>query len=171
MKKGYKKNDAGEQSQLSFIADRLREGNKRNEIMAKFGKKWPKVPSRTFDRRLKAANTIVQAEQQAIKEQARVEVRAEVERLKSSIMGTVERKAYLSEIVKGNVKISVKKPMYDPQQKKFVGVPVEEVPDHAARIRAIQELNKMEGDYAPQRIDATVNKIGKDAVEEVYEGE
>lgn len=59
------------------------------------------------------------------------------------IMSKVERLEYLTKIAKGEVKI--KKPFVIAG--KIMEYPSE--PDHSDRMKAISELNKMEGDYSP----------------------
>lgn len=156
-----------EQAQVNFIMDCLRKGEQRKDVLAKFVKKWQSASTRTFDRRLKQAEKEVAKEQERIRTEAESNVAEKVKGLESKIMTALERQIYLTQIA--NCKSDIKKLgnffyqiiEFEDGRKEFI--------TQADKLKAIQELNKMCGDYAPQRIDATVNKIGKDAIEEKYE--
>jgi hypothetical protein len=70
-----------------------------------------------------------------------------------------ERKEYLTKIVSGEAK--VRKPFYVAKTGKILEYLAE--PDHNDRIRALAELNKMEGDYAPTKV-AKTNVAGEDVL-------
>ena len=124
--------------------------------MGKFGKKWVNISRTTFDRRLRHAETHVAGEQARIKEQAEQEVVKEAAERKTKIMTSLERQAYLSAIIKGEVEIPYKEVKWNPDEKKFQTVSFVELAPHNARIAAIAELNRMDGSHAAQKIDATV---------------
>ena len=145
-----------EQAHVNFIADCLRKGEQRKVILGKFGKKWVNISRTTFDRRLRQAETHVAGEQARIKEQAEQEVVKEAAELKTKIMTSLERQAYLSAIIKGEVEIPYKEVKWNPDEKKFQTVSFVELAPHNARIAAIAELNRMDGSHAAQKIDATV---------------
>jgi len=136
-----------EQTQVNFIADCLRKGEKRGEVLSKFVKKWQTASTRTFDRRLKVAEKAVQGEQKRIQAEAEKGVAKEVDALKSKIMTAFERQELLTQIAKGEIKI--KKPFVI--QGKIMEYPAE--PDHTDRINAVKELNKIDGSYAASKID------------------
>jgi hypothetical protein len=69
---------------------------------------------------------------------------------KKNILSTAERMEMLSKIAKGEVKI--KKPFVIAG--KIMEYPSE--PDHADRTKAIAELNKMDGSYAPAETKTTI---------------
>ena len=96
-------------------------------------------------------------EWQGLKEKATFEqVQANtVEQLKTAVMSKRERLEYLTQIAKGEIK--VKKPFVIGG--KIMEYPSE--PDFSDRKNAIAELNKMEGDYAPQKV-AQTDKEGND---------
>lgn len=75
---------------------------------------------------------------------------------KNGIKSTAERMALLSDIMEGKIKI--KKPFVIAG--KIMEYPSE--PDHNDRIKAIAELNKMDGSYAPTKT-AQTNVNGEDA--------
>ena len=152
-----------ETAQINFIADCLRKGEQRKEILGKFGKKWEKVSRTTFDRRLRQAEAHVASEQQRIKEQAEQDVVKEADALKSKILTSLERQAILSDMAKGELETEVLLVTKDGIKK------AKAKPTHAERRAAIAELNKMSGDYAPAKSIVTVTKVGLDAIEESYE--
>ena len=152
-----------ETAQINFIADCLRKGEQRKEILGKFGKKWEKVSRTTFDRRLRQAEAHVASEQQRIKEQAEQDVVKEADALKSKILTSLERQAILSDMAKGELETEVLLVTKDGIKK------AKAKPTHAERRAAIAELNKMSGDYAPAKSVVTIAKLGIDAIEESYE--
>lgn len=145
-----------EQTQINFIADLLREGKQPKEILADFGRKWRNVSKRTFERRLKQAGEVLAEEQKRVKCLAEEQVQKEAAELKTKIMTSLERQAYLSAIIKGEVEIPYKEVKWNPDEKKFQTVSFVELAPHNARIAAIAELNRMDGSHAAQKIDATV---------------
>lgn len=149
-----------EQAQIDFIAELLIKGEKRNAILGKFGKKWENVSRTTFDRRLKAATEASQAQQRRIQEKAEGNVAKKVEALESKIMSAIERKDYLTKIITGEIEIPYTEVKWDTVQKKFVTIKFVELAPHTARISAIAELNKMDGEYAPHKTDITSNGKG-----------
>jgi len=150
-----------EQAQIDFIVDCLRKGEQRKAILAKFGKKWQSASERTFDRRLRQAETISQDQQQRIKSIAEQSIINEAEVLKSKILTSIERQELLTKIAIGEIEIPTERPQWDKQQEKFVMIPVLELADHSTRIRAVAELNKMDGSYVPVKI-AQTDKEGND---------
>ena len=152
-----------ETAQINFIADCLRKGEQRKEILGKFGKKWESVSRTTFDRRLRQAEAHVASEQQRIKEQAEQDVVKEADALKSKILTSLERQAILSDMAKGELETEVLLVTKDGIKK------AKAKPTHAERRAAIAELNKMSGDYAPAKSVVTIAKLGVDAIEERYE--
>ena len=126
------------QAHIDFIKTCLRNGEKRNEILAKFSERWRKIASRTFDRRLKDAQIQLEIEQGKIKQQLEEGIKWEVEARKSKILSPLDRQEWLSKIIKSS-------------SNKELGISI----STDNRIRAIAELNKMGGDYAPERHQIT----------------
>jgi hypothetical protein len=93
-----------------------------------------------------------QAQQEAVQELK--------EELKGDILTRQKKLEILNKIANGELEIPVKKPVWDKSQNKYVFVPMMEVPDHAARIKAIEVDNKMTGDNAPIKSELT-GKDGK----------
>ena len=140
-----------ETAQINFIADCLRKGEQRKEILGKFGKKWEKVSRTTFDRRLRQAEAHVASEQQRIKDQAEQDVVKEADALKSKILTSLERQAILSDMAKGELETEVLLVTKDGIKK------AKAKPTHAERRAAIAELNKMDGDYAPTKQEVNIS--------------
>lgn len=134
---------------IDFIVAEIKKGKSRGDILAKVGNKW-QTPPRTFDRYLKVAQLRHQAKRQVInKRKDELEVAEEVAALKTDIMTANERKQLLSQIARREIKIPNSKQQYDTKQQEWVTVEIEELPDHQAVIKAVSELNKMDGDYSP----------------------
>lgn len=124
---------ADKQVQIDFIVSELKLGNSRAKILAKVGKKW-QTATRTFDAYFKKAKVAHQQQQDIIKSKVlEVEIEGAVEARKLEIMDSNQRKQLLSDIARGGKKT------FD-----------------ADRIRAIAELNKMEGDYATTKTETTI---------------
>lgn len=151
-----------EQAQIDFIVDCLRKGEQRKGILAKFGKKWQSASSRTFDRRLKAAEINLQGEQQRIQATAEQEIAKEVEVRKSKIMTSIERKEFLQkqindiqdEIDRGVLeeyivvggKLQVVNKIMNAKTKAYL---------RKVMMDLLAELNKMDGSYAPAKVAQT----------------
>lgn len=144
-----------ESAQIEFIKDCLRGGLQRKDIFAKFSKKWQTVASRTFDTRLKAAKDSLQQELKAIKAKTKVNVAKEVEARKIKIMSVIERQEMLSKIANGELK--VEKAIATQFGAEIVMIN----PDMNDRIKAISELNKMGGDYAPTKNEFNITDLPK----------
>ena len=142
-----------EQAQIDFIVDCLRKGEQRKTILGKFGKVWESTSRTTFDRRLNEAKAILHRENKHIQANCEVEVAKEVEARKSKIMTSIERQELLTKIALGEVKI--KKPFVI--SGKIMEYPAE--PDYSDRIKAVQELSKMVGDYAPTKQEISITEI------------
>lgn len=69
------------------------------------------------------------------------------------IADKIERQKLLTQIMRGDVKIRADKFFFDGKTGAVVTQEVDELPDHAARIKAIAELNKMDGSYAPSKTE------------------
>lgn len=130
-----------------YIVSQLKLGKQRGEILGKCEKTWGTKKS-TFDRMLAVAKQQHFEEQQRIQKGVEaLELQAEIERRKRDILTADERKELLTKIARGDIKF--KQPFV--QNGKIVEYPAE--PGAGDRIKAISELNKMGGDYAPTKID------------------
>lgn len=141
---------------IDYIVSCLKLGEERGKILAKVVKKW-QTSDRTFDRSLKIAKQQHVAQQEAIKyELAELDKQAAIEVRQKAIMTADERKEYLTVII--NCKSDIKK--FDRQffqivelsdgRKEFISM--------ADKLKAISELNKMGGDYAPTKVSQTDNE-------------
>lgn len=135
--------------QIEFIKDLLRESGKRGEILAKFAKVWQKASTRTFDRRLKEAEKALQKEFKAIEQRTEESIAKGVEARKLKIMTVAERINLLVKIAYGEEERD--EVFFDKGQPKKVKVK----PNFNDRLKAVAEINKMGGDYAPQKTDIT----------------
>lgn len=140
---------------IDFIISCIEKGEQRGNILVKAGKKWGTSKS-AFDRMLKIAKEQHTERQQAIKSKlAIVDEQSAIEARKKAIMTADERKELLTKIANGEIRI--KKPFVIAG--KIMEYPAE--PDHADRMKAMAELSKMSGDYAPSKV-ANTDKDGND---------
>lgn len=140
---------------VSELVSELKLGSTRQDVLKKVAHKW-EIPTRTFDRLWKKANIAHNAPhvaKAAILDE--VEVEMEVEAKKRDIIAALDRKEYLTKIVRGEILIQKTEVRWDSKQKKFVTIPINELPSHSTRISAISELNRMDGDYAPTKFAKT----------------
>lgn len=146
---------------IDAIIKEIEQGKSKSKVLAKIGNKW-RIAPRTYDRYWKTANDQYTIKQQVIKKElAEVDKQAAVEARKKAIMTADERKEYLTKIINGEIEVPYTEVKWDTNAKKFVTIKFIELAGHSARINAIAELNKMEGDYAPTKI-ANTDKDGND---------
>lgn len=149
------------QNIINAIVKEIEKGSSYATVLKLNETKWHLTKS-TFIRRWKEAQQQHIVKQQGIKEAvAIVEVEQAIEARKKEILTAQERKELLTEIALGKIEIPTSELRYDSNEKKFVMQPVVKLPDHSTRIKAISELNKMDGDYAPTKI-ASTNTKGND---------
>jgi uncharacterized HAD superfamily protein len=168
-----------EQAQINFIIDCLRKGEQRKDILRKFKNNWENVARSSFDRRLAKAKMQLQAELDTINEKLRQsiekEVEKEAEKRKDKIMSFIERQEYLTKIV--TCKTDLKKVGNNYFQILELEDGRKEVITLADKLKALAELNKMDGSYAPNKHELTakskiqlpVVKIELNPSEEVLE--
>jgi hypothetical protein len=143
---------------ISFIVSELGKATPTSKIMELCGTKWDLSRSAFFRTLKKAQEQHIQS-QQAIKDAVKdIEVAGAVEAAKRAVMTAVERKELLTKIALGEVKIPTNKYQYDSKIGAWMDIDVLELPDHQARIKAIAELNKMEGDYSPIKTDVSLSQ-------------
>lgn len=147
---------------IHYIEERLRAGEQRAAILAKVQETWQQIPQRTFDRYLQKANQNVleqlEREKRILNDQS---TQLALQEQEKAIISAQERKVFLSNIVRGDIVIPTKEPRWDPDKKAYVIVSIDQVPGHSTRISAIQELNRMDGEHAPNKVARTTAK-GKD---------
>ena len=140
---------------VDFIVSELKLGKERGEVLAKVVKKW-QTTTRTFDRYFKDAKQQHTQAANLIKDKvAKDSTIKALEAEKQQIMTVIERKKYLEGIVSGTIKVKQPFVMKD----KIVEYMAEA--NHNERMKAIAELNKMEGDYAPTKSETNVTGVIK----------
>jgi hypothetical protein len=128
-----------------------------NKTMRKIVSKY-QFTDRTFCRHWKNAfeiHTQRQSERKALLTETEVETR------KYHIISAAERKEYLTKVILGEMEITLKRPFWNPEQKKMQMIPVTNPADERTRLSAIAELNRMEGSYAPTKV-ANTDSEGND---------
>lgn len=145
---------ADQHKQVEFIKDCLRKGEERKIILPKFTTIYRKS-EKTFNNRLKEARKSIQGEQQRIQQEAEKGIQKDIIERKSKIMTSIERQEYLTRVLNGEVK--TKQPFV--VGGKIMEYPAE--PTLAEKLKALAELNKMQGDYAPTKSEISVTEKPK----------
>ena len=130
---------------IQAIVKEIEKGQDRGKVLAKNGVKW-QLSSRTFDRYWKTANDRHRELQIKAKEAAdKAYIKASEEVAKKAVMSKAERMERLSSIARGELmcKVNTEKGIVD----SVIPVEVNEM------IKAMAEINKMEGDYAPLKTE------------------
>ena len=134
---------------IDAIIKEIEKGITYKKALGVVGGKWG-IPPTTFDRYWKIANEQHTAKQDVIKKElTAIDTAAAINARKRAIMTADERKEYLTKILNGEITVKVpiviagKIMEYNLQS------------NHNDRIKALSELNKMEGDYAPTKISQT----------------
>lgn len=140
--------------QVEFIKDCLRKGEERKIILPKFTTIYRKS-EKTFNNRLKEARKSIQGEHQRIQQEAEKGIQKEILDRKSKIMTSIERQEYLTRVLNGEVK--TKQPFV--VGGKIMEYPAE--PTLAEKLKALAELNKMQGDYAATKSEISVTEKPK----------
>lgn len=154
--------------QVEFLKQKITGGLERRHILALFKEKYPHTSTSAFDRRMQAAKKQMQAIHKQIQEASAGQLLDQIEQMGAEIADAIERQVLLSKIARGEVTITIKKPVWNQETKKWEVVSLEKVPSHADRIRATAELNQMGGDYAPERKAIGGNKLGVDSLDDEY---
>lgn len=134
---------------VDAIVKLIENGSSYTKVMAVNGRKW-QMPERTFNRYWKTANEQHVARKEKLNKKVEaLDTEMALESRKRAIMSADERKEYLSALISGDIK--AKRPF-------VIGGKIMEYPEepnHSDRIRAIAELNKMDGSYMPAKVDVT----------------
>lgn len=77
--------------------------------------------------------------------------------IKANVLSALQKRELLLKIATGAIEIPTKRPAWDSEQRKYVMVPVIDVPDFGERMKAIDLDNKMAGDFAADKKDITSN--------------
>lgn len=144
VKQGFIMPKPSRQTIIDEIIKGIEQGLSRGKLLSKIVKKW-QMSDRTFDRHLKIANQQHAELQQKAKAAADLAyIQSSEEAAKKAVMSKAERLAVLTQIARCEVSVKAG----DAANPVEVIVPV----DTLERIKAIAEINKMEGDYAETSI-------------------
>ncbi len=143
------------QKAISEIVKGLRKGLATEDIISGIVSK-SQITERTLYRHLKEAKAIHFKEQQEIERLAREQIlEAKKEELKSEILSIQQRKEFLTKLITAKTRVT-----------QFGKATIEtlenddgrlEVITNDIKIRALQELNKMDGAYAPTKSEVLSN--------------
>ena len=137
---------------IDAIIKGIEQGKTFDTCLKLYGTKWNLTRS-TFIRRWKDANEQHTVKQQAIKSKlAIIDQQAAIDARKKAIMNADERKEWLTKMINGEMK--AKRPFVI--NGKIMEYP--EDPSHSDRLKALAELNKMDGEYAPTKNAITDTK-------------
>ncbi len=131
-------------TRIQQIADFLiNPDNDRDEVLATFGKKW-QAGVRTIDRYIATAKKINKGRlEKAEKETTDQFIEQKKEALKKALLTKEDKQKILADIANGKTVMRVEGTII--------------IPTCSDRIRAIGELNKMDGDYATEKIDLGIH--------------
>lgn len=129
----------------------LEKGYATEQIMAEIGGKWRIAPS-TIEKHIAEARAKLSEKRQLIeKELLALEIEAEKKAREKAIMSIQDRKEFLTKIATAETNLqkiggqTVSIIVWDDGRKEIVTL--------ADKHKAIQELNKMDGGYAPKKIE------------------
>jgi len=132
---------------IDAIVKQVEKGESRGKVLGIIGKKW-EISRTTFDRYWKVANEQHKELQDKAKDAAdKAYIQSSEIAAKRAVMSRAERLEVLSSIARGDITMQV----MDGEKVTEVQVVIETL----EKLKAISELNKMEGDYAPAKIAQT----------------
>lgn len=138
---------------IDAIIKEIETGTERGKVVAKFCKKFQKS-TRTIDTYWKTANEQHIVKQQEIKKELdEVDKQMAIESRKKAILSADERKEYLTKIITAKTDLKKIGNMHASIWEKEDGT--KEIIDVQDKLKALAELNKMDGDYAPTKIAQT----------------
>lgn len=154
------------QIQIDFIINCLKNGEQRGNILVKAGKKWGMSKS-AFDRYLKIAKDQYSITQGLLKKElAAIDTSAAIEARKKAIMTADDRKEELSKAcldliqkTKGEKKFTFFQAgkIVQSHNGEIFMLPIDTQAKILDTVKGlIAELNKMEGDYAPTKIETDI---------------
>ena len=146
-----KKPRISKQKAISEIVKGLRKGYSRDVIFATICNNF-QISIRTLDTYLLKAEQIHNKEQQEVQRLAHEQlIEAKKEELKSDIISIQKRKEYLTKVVTSETdliqvgKVTVEVLTHDDGRREII--------TNDIRIKALQELNRMDGAYSPELIN------------------
>ena len=154
---------------IDELIKELEGGSNYTTSLAKVGGKW-RIPSRTFDRYWKTANEQHIIKQDGIKKElAVIDTAAALKARKRAIMTAEDRKEWLTKIIMKDLKVmkvgGSTQMVHEYTDKD--GKILTEIISYDHKLKALAELNKMEGDYSPTKI-ANTNTKGEDIEPQVF---
>ena len=138
--------------QVEFIKNCLKAGEKRAVILAKLQENYPTLSERTLDRRIGLAQKALRAEANVIAQNNQQALDTIVSTGQYRVLSVAERLDILSKIALGELKIK----QYIFGGAEVGNIEVEVEPNYLDRRGAIAELNKMFGDYAPEKKEINI---------------
>lgn len=157
---------ASKQVIIDAIIKEIEQGKTYTKVMAVNGRKW-QMPERTFNRYWKTANIQHTTKQEAIKKELEeIDKQMAIESRKKAILSADERKEYLTKIITAKIDLKKIGNMHAPIWEKEDGT--KEIIDVQDKLKALAELNKMEGDYAPTKV-AQTDSHGNDITQKTDE--
>lgn len=143
------------QKAISEIVKGLRKGYSREDLLASIGVKW-QIASRTFDRYFPEAQETHSKEQQEIERLAREQlIQTKKEELKSEILSIQQRKEFLTKLITAKTRVTQfgKATIETFQNEGDDDDDRLEIITNDIKIRALQELNRMDGAYTPTQFE------------------
>jgi hypothetical protein len=137
--------------QVEWLKQMILAGEETKVINKGFLEKWPDCTQRQYEARIIRVNREMRAFQNAITEKVNEYVNLELSTHVRRILSVVERKEILTQIALGQLTIT--KPINVAGKAEYVQCE----PDYTDRIKAIAELNRIDGSYQPIRADITTN--------------
>lgn len=130
------------QKAIELILNELEKGSTYTHCLEVIRRKWT-LADTTYQRYWKEARSLYEGMQEAIREKLKDELlKAERERIKKAILTKDERMLEASKIARG-------------EGRKISGSVF--IPNDRDRLQALDYLSKIEGDYAPEKIDHTTD--------------
>lgn len=147
---------------IDAIIKEIEQGTERGKVVAKYCNKFQKS-ARTIDTYWKIAQEQHVVKQEAIKKElAKLDKQMAIDSRIRAILTAEERKEFLSLIVAAQTDLKKIGNMHSPIWRKEDGT--QEIITVQDKIKAVAELNKMGGDYAPTKV-AQTDALGNDVTQ------
>lgn len=138
--------NASKEIMINTLCDHILKGGRRAQALASFNLEW-QLSQRTFDRYWQNANVRAVTLHQTVQEQITDTTIKEIISIShGAILSAYDRMVELTKIAKGDIKLPTMQVRWDPIQNKFVTINFTAQPSPAARVSAIAELNRMDGE-------------------------
>lgn len=143
---------ASKQAFVNILVPAILNGTKRKDALATYAENW-QMPTRTFDRYWTIANKEATQKLKEIDDKVQEgTITKTIEVHNDAVMTAQERREYLTQLIRGEIKFERTEVKWDPKTEKYVTIPIKESASAPARIASIMELNRMGGDHAPKKI-------------------